>query len=103
MEKGNEGNSAIINYNNKEGWILYKTLSNKYAREIMDTVPKFKNKRQQTFKQIMHRLYIQCFGIKYRKSKSSARRMGKYKHKDVKELSDFVRAHKKRNTTFKRV
>ena len=30
VEKGNEGNRAIINYNNREGWILYNTLSNKY-------------------------------------------------------------------------
>ena len=63
----------------------------------MDTVPKYKdkNERQQAFKQIMHRLDIECFGIKYKKSKSSTRRMGKYKQKEVKELSDFVRAHQK--------
>ena len=36
VEKGNEGNHAIINYNNKEGWLLYKSLSNKYENEIMD-------------------------------------------------------------------
>ena len=47
------------------------------------------------FKQIMHRLDIECFGIKYKKSKSSARRMGKYKAKEVKELSEYVKANKK--------
>ena len=40
VEKGNEGNHAIINYDNREGWLLYKTLSNKYSKEIMETVPK---------------------------------------------------------------
>ena len=96
VEKGREGNRAIINYNNPEGWILYKTLSNKYAREIMETVPKYKNKnyRQLAFKQIMHKLDIECFGIKYTKSKSSARRMGKHKAKEVKELSEDVKANK---------
>ena len=44
----------------------------------------------------MHRLDMEFFGIKYKKSKSSARRMGKYKHKEVKELSELVRAHKKK-------
>ena len=29
VKKGREGKRAIINYNNPEGWILYKTLSNK--------------------------------------------------------------------------
>ena len=102
-QKGNEGNRAIINYNNRDGWLLYKTLSNKYSKEIMETLKKYKNKnkRQQAFKHIMHRLDIECFGIKYKKSKSSARKMGKYKHKEVKELSNYVRAHKK-NTTSRR-
>ena len=80
-------------------------LSNKYAKEIMETVPKYKNKneRQQAFKQIMNRLDIECFGIEYKINISSARHMGKYKHKEVKELSDFVRAHNKMNTTLKKV
>ena len=95
FKNGKEGNRAIINYNNKEGWILYKSCSNFYAKENMDTVPRYKNKyeRQQAFMQIMHRLDIECFGIKYKKSKSSARRMGKYKHKEVKELSEYAKAH----------
>ena len=88
VDKGNEGNHAIINYNNKEGWIFQKTLSNKYAKEIMETVPKYRNKseRQQAFKQIMHRLDIECFGIKHKKSKRSGRLIGKYKLKEVREL-----------------
>ena len=65
----------------------------------MATVRKFKHKndRQLAFKQIMHRLDIEGFGIKYKKSKSSARKMGKYKHKEVKELADYVREHKKKD------
>ena len=63
VEKGNEGNRAIINYNNREGWLLYKTLSNKYSKEIMETVPKYKNKhKKQAFTQIMHRFDIEWFG-----------------------------------------
>ena len=63
----------------------------------METVQKFKNKndRQLAFKQIIHRLDIECFSIKYKKkSKSSARRMGNYKAKEVKELSEYVKANK---------
>ena len=33
FEKGKEGNRAIINYNNPEVWILYKTHSNFYAQD----------------------------------------------------------------------
>ena len=43
----------------------------------------------------MHRLDIECFGIKYKKSKSSGRRMGKYKAKKVKDLSDYVKENRK--------
>ena len=61
----------------------------------METVPKYKNKNdmQLAFKHIMHRLDIECFGIKYIKSKISARR--KYKAKEVKELSEYVKSNKK--------
>ena len=80
IEKGHEGNIAMINYNNPEGWLLYKTMLDNYAKEIREIVRKYKNKndRHRTFKQIMHRLDIECFGIKYKKSKSSGRRMGIY-------------------------
>ena len=98
IKKGRDGNRAIINYNNPEGWLLYKTMSDNYPNRIRKIVRKYKNKndRQQAFKQIMHKLDIECFGIKYKKSKSSARKMGKFKHKEVKELADYVRAHKKK-------
>ena len=43
-EKENEGNRAINNYNNREGWLLYKILSNKYSKDIMETVLKYKTK-----------------------------------------------------------
>ena len=42
------------------------------------------------FKQIMHRLDIEFFGIKYNK---------KRKAKEVKELSEYVKANKKRHKT----
>ena len=56
-----------------------------------------KNERQKAFKQIMHEIDIKCNGVKYKKSKSSSRKMGKYKHKEVKELADYVKAHKKKD------
>ena len=35
IEKGREDNRVIINYNNPEGWLLYKTMSdNKDSKEI---------------------------------------------------------------------
>ena len=42
VETGREGNKAIINYNNPEGWLNYKKLSDKYAQEIRETVRKYK-------------------------------------------------------------
>ena len=88
VEKGKTGNRAIINYNNKEGWTLYPKVSNEYAPEIMRTVRIYKNKNeiQKEFKNIIHKTDIKYFGIKYKKSKSSSRKMGKYKHKAVKDL-----------------
>ena len=63
----------------------------------METVRLFehKNEQQHAFKQIMHKIDIEC--VKYKKSKSSARKMGKYKHKEVKDLADYVREHKKKD------
>ena len=73
VEKGKAGDRAIIDYNNREGWKLYTIISNKYAPEIMETVRLFepKNERQHAIKQIMQQLDIECFGIKYKKNKSS--------------------------------
>ena len=33
-----EGNKAVINYNNPEGWLNYRKLSDKYAQEIRETI-----------------------------------------------------------------
>ena len=40
VETGREGNKALINYNNPEGWLNYRTLSDKNAQEIRETVKK---------------------------------------------------------------
>ena len=32
------GNTAVIDYNNKDGWIRYKKVSDNYAKEISETV-----------------------------------------------------------------
>ena len=68
-------------------------MSDNYAQEIRENVKKFKNKhdRQSAFKQD-----IECFGIQYRKSKSSARKMGIYKAKEIKEVSGFVKENRKK-------
>ena len=44
----------------------------------------------------MHRQDVECFGIKYRKGKSSGRKMGKYKAKEIKDLSDFIKEKRKK-------
>ena len=38
------GNIAVTDYSNKEGWIKYKKLSDKYAKEIRSIIQKFKIK-----------------------------------------------------------
>ena len=80
-KEGKEGNRAILNYDNPEGWLLSKIMSDNYANKIREIVRKYKNKndRQRAFKQIMDRLDIECFSIEYKQSKSSSRRMGKTK------------------------
>ena len=97
VERGHEGNRAIINYNNRDGWKLYYKVSNEFAPEIMKTVRTFtdKNEIQKEFKKIMHQIDIKCFGIKYKKCKKVTKNMSKYKHKAVKDLSDQVKEHKK--------
>ena len=44
IEKGREGDRAIVNYNNPEGWLLYKKMSDNYANKIREIVRKYKNK-----------------------------------------------------------
>ena len=97
VEKGQAGNRAIINYNNRDGWKLYYKVSNKYAPQIMQTVRTFtdKNELQKEFKNIMHAIDIECFGIKYKKCRKVVKKMSKRKHEAVKELSDIVKEHKK--------
>ena len=89
VETGCEGNKAIINYNNPEGWQNYMKLS--------EIIKKFKNinDRQSALKQTMHRLDKEYFGMKYKKSKSSGRKIFKDKAKEIKELSDYVRVNRK--------
>ena len=68
--------------------IKYKKLSDKYAPEIRSIIKKFKNKneRQLAFKQIAHRLDREAFGIKYKEVKTTQRRLGKYKAREVQNL-----------------
>ena len=77
VEKGKSGNRAIINYNNKEGWKLYPKVSNEFAHKIMRAVRIYKDKNeiQKEFKNIMHKIDVNCFRIKYKKSKSSSKKM----------------------------
>ena len=65
------GNIPMINNDSKEGWTKYKKLSDKYASDIRTIIKKHKdkNERQDAFKEIIHELDIEAFGIKYRKSK----------------------------------
>ena len=46
VEKGPAGNRAIINYNNRDGWKKYHTVSNKYAEQIMASVRIYKDKNE---------------------------------------------------------
>ena len=61
-----------------------------YANKTREIVRKYQNKndRQRALTKIMHGMDIECLGIKYKQSKRSGRRMGKYKAKKVKDLSD---------------
>ena len=43
----------------------------------------------------MHRIDIECFGIKYKKSKITGRRMGKYEAKEVKDVTENRKKKKK--------
>ena len=88
----------MINYKNKEGWLLYKKRSDKYAPEIRTTINKCKkeNDRQAAIKQIMHRLDVEAFVIKYRTIKSTAKKLGKYKAREVKDLSTFMKKRSKK-------
>ena len=45
VETGREGNKAIINYNNPEGWLIFRKWSDKYAQEIRETIEKYKKEK----------------------------------------------------------
>ena len=90
---GRSGNIPVINYNTDDGWTKYKKLSDKYAPDIRRIIKthKDKNERQDAFKELLHKLDIEAFGIKFRKSKSIQKRIGKYKAKELKTLSQIVK------------
>ena len=46
VETGREGNKAIINNNNLEGWFNYKKMSDKYGQEIRETIKKIQKQKQ---------------------------------------------------------
>ena len=89
VERGQAGNRAIINYNNRDGWKLYHKVSNEFAPEIMKTIITFTDKKeiQKELKNILNEIDVKCFGIKYKKSKRVTKKISKYKHKAVKDLS----------------
>ena len=66
-------------------------------KPIMEAVRIYKDKNdlQREFKKIMHEIDIECFGIKYKKSRQTRKNMSKRKHEVVKELSGIVKEHKK--------
>ena len=87
------GNIPMINYKSKDGWTKYKKLSDKYASDIRTIIKKHKDKkdRQDAFKKIIHKLDIEAFGLKYRKCKSTHKKVGKHKAKELKTLSQIVK------------
>ena len=74
---GRSGNIPVINYNTDDGWTKYKKLSDKFAPDIRRIIKthKDKNERQDAFKELLHKLDIEAFGIKFRKSKSIQKRI----------------------------
>ena len=60
VERGQAGNRAIINYNNRDRWKLYHKVSNKFAPEIMKTIRMYtdKNGIQKEYKNIMHKIDV---------------------------------------------
>ena len=78
------GNIPMIKYNSKDGWTKYKTLSDKYASDIRNIIKKhkYKNERQDAFKEIIHKLDIEAFVLKYRKCKTTQKRWENIKQKN---------------------
>merc|ERR1712086_239986 len=97
IDNGNKGNRAIIDYNNSDGWKKYHTVSDRYAGPIIKIIRIYNDKDdlQREFKKIMHKIDIECFGLKYQKSKQKELiNMNRPRHDAVKELSDIIKARK---------
>ena len=60
---------------------------------------KCKNERQNAFKEITFGLDVGVFGIKYKRSRTTQKRLGKYKEKELKTLSDYVKKKHKDHAT----
>ena len=69
---GKTGNIPVINYNTDDGWTKYKKQSDKVAPDIRRLIKTHKdiNKRQDAFKELLHKLDIETFGIEFRKNKT---------------------------------
>ena len=70
------GNIPVINYNKDEGWTLYNKKSDKVAKDIRTLIKKYKdvNERQDAFKQLLHKLDIETFGIKFKKQNTTQKK-----------------------------
>ena len=97
VDNGTPGNRAIINYNNSEGWKKYRDVSDRYAGPIIKIIRIYKDKDdlQKEFKKLIHKIDIECFGVKYQKNQQKKIiNMNKPKHDAVKTLSEIVKAQK---------
>ena len=72
-------NIPVIYYNKEDGWNIYKKQSDKVAKDIRNLIKKHKdvNERQDAFKQLLHKLDIETFGIKFKKQKTMQKKRGK--------------------------
>merc|ERR1711892_1510108 len=102
IANGNKGNRAIIDYNNSEGWKKYHDVSDNYALPIIKIIEIYNDKDdlQRAFKKIMHKVDIECFGLKYQKNKQKELiNMNRPRHDAVKDLADIIKAQKKEDLT----
>ena len=98
IDNGNKGNKALINYNHSEGWKKYYNVSDRYTGPIIKIIRIYNDKDdlQREFKKIIHKIDIECFGVKYQKGKQKEMvNMNRPRHEAVKELADIVKAQKK--------
>ena len=76
----------------------YHDVSDRYAGPIIKIIRIYNDKDdlQREFKKIIHKMDIECFGVKHQKSKQKELiNMNKPRHDAVKELSDIIKAQKK--------